>query len=191
MNENAAKVQGKFVEVEKLVSKFGSQSEQLTNAENLLQTSKEELQITSQKIEEKLEEVVSTAYRLKKACENPPEWHKEAQQWYEKATDDISNACYEFSDSFEALKNAFDEQKFKELCSKIAELTRILDECQALKNDLLDMTITVVEEVNKKLESEMTAIHARQAEDRAFMEAKFAELFERLAPPSPATTSDT
>jgi DNA repair ATPase RecN len=190
MDENSYNVQRKFDEVEKLVNQFGSQSEQLTNAENLLQTSKEELQITSQKIEEKLEEVVSTAYRLKKACENQPEWHKEAQQWYEKATDDISNACYEFSDSFETLKNAFDEQNFKELCSKIAELTHILDECQALKKELLDMSVTIVEEINKKIEVEMTSIRAKQEEDRAFMEAKFTELLERLAPLSPATTSD-
>jgi hypothetical protein len=59
-----------------------------------------------------------------------------------------------------------------------------------LKKELLDMSVTIVEEINKKIEAEMTSIRAKQEEDRAFMEAKFTELLERLAPLSPATTSD-
>ena len=171
MNENAAKAQRKFEEVSRLVDEFGSQSEQL-------QTSKKQLQKAVKTFEEKLEEIIQSVYaemRIQK------QGFEEAQKWYEKTTEEIGDVCYNFEESFGALKNAFDEENFKVLCAKIAELTMILEECKSLKDELLGTKADIIEELGKKIESEMAAVRAQQAEDRAFMEAKFSELFEKLA----------
>ena len=175
MNENASKAQRKFEEVSKLVDEFGSQSEQL-------QASKKQLQKAVKTFEEKLEEIIQSVYaemRIQK------QGFEEAQKWYEKTTEEIGDVCYNFEESFSALKNAFDEENFKALCTKIAELTKILEECKALRDDLISVKTDIVEELSKKIESEMAAFRVQQAEDRAFMEAKFAELLEKVSPSTP------
>ena len=103
MNENAAKAQRKFEEVSKLVDEFGSQSEQL-------QASKKQLQKAVKTFEEKLEDIIQSVYaemRIQK------QGFEEAQKWYEKTTEEIGDVCYNFEESFGALKNAFDEENFK------------------------------------------------------------------------------
>ena len=172
MNENALKAQRKFEEVSKLVDEFGSQSEQLN-------ASKKQLQKAAKSFENKLEESIQSIYAAKNTLDKSS---KEAQQWYTQTTDEIGNVCYDFNESFGALKNVFDEENFKALCAKISELTQILEDCKALKDDLLEMTVTIVEKTNKKIEVEMASIRAQQAAERAFMEAKFAELFKMLEP---------
>ena len=111
---------------------------------------------------------------------------EEAQKWYEKTTEELGDACYNFEESFSSLKNAFDEENFKALCAKIAELAKILEECKALRDDLIGIKTDIVEELSKKIESEMAAVRAQQAEDRAFIEAKFAQLLEKVSVPLPA-----
>ena len=172
MNENAAKAQRKFEEVSRLVDEFGSQSEQL-------QASKKQLQKAVKTFEEKLEEIIQSVYaemRIQK------QGFEEAQKWYEKTTEEIGDVCYNFEESFGALKNAFDEENFKDLCTKITELAQILEECKALRDDLISIKTDIVEELSKKIETEMAAVRVQQAEDRAFMEAKFSELLDRLSP---------
>ena len=141
MNENALKAQRKFEEVSELVEKFGSQSEQLD-------ASKAQLKNAAKKFEDKLEEGIQSMYAAKNTLNKSSE---EAKQWYTQPTAKIDDVCYDFSESFGALKNAFDEENFKALCAKISELAQILEECKALKADLLEMTVTIVEETNKKI----------------------------------------
>ena len=84
------------------------------------------------------------------------------------------------TESFEPLKNAFDEENFKALCTKIGELAHVLEECKSLRDDLLAIKSNIVEEVSKKVETEMSDIRAQQTENRKFMESNFAELFKRF-----------
>ena len=180
MNENASKAQRKFEEVSKLVDEFGSQSEQL-------QASKKQLQKAVKTFEEKLEEIIQSAYAEMRVQK---QGFEEAQKWYEKTTEEIGDVCYNFEESFGALKNAFDEENFKILCTKIAELTKILEECKALRDELFDTKSDIIEELGKKIEVEMAAVRAQQAEDRAFMEAKFVELLEKISPSTPTEITE-
>lgn len=180
MNENASKAQRKFEEVSRLVDEFGSQSEQL-------QASKKQLQKAVKTFEEKLEEIIQSVYaemRIQK------QGFEEAKKWYEKTTEEIGDVCYNFEESFGALKNAFDEENFKALCAKIAELALILEECKALRDDLIGIKTDIIVELSKKIESEMVAVRVQQAEDRAYMEAKFAELLEKVSPSTPAEITE-
>ena len=167
MNENASKAQRKFEEVSRLVDEFGSQSEQL-------QASKKQLQKAVKTFEEKLEEIIQSVYAEMRVQK---QGFEEAQKWYEKTTEEIGDVCYNFEESFGALKNAFDEANFKELCDKLSELARVLEECKSLCDNLSNLKAGIVEEVSQKIEAEMESIRTQQADDRAFMESKFAELF--------------
>ena len=167
MDKNVSKLQNKIKEIDELVEKFNSQSKQLDG-------SKEELQKAVKTFEEKREEIIQSVYA--EMCVQK-QGFEEAQKWYEKTTEEIGDVCYNFEESFGALKNAFDEANFKELCDKLSELARVLEECKSLRDDLSNLKAGIVEEVSKKIEAEMESIRTQQADDRAFMESKFAELF--------------
>ncbi len=85
----------------------------------------------------------------------------ESKKWYEKATSDLLDLCCDCTDSFDSIKSVLEEKNFNDLCVKLSALTKVLSECTELKNELENIKI-------------------RQAEDRKFMESKFAELFEKL-----------
>lgn len=173
MNENALKIQEKYDEASKLVNKFGSQSQQLQDAQKQLQNAQKELEDAKETLESKLEEVITSVYK---------EIYT-AKQWYEKTTEDIGDVCYNFKESFGALETAFNEENFKELCQKITELSQILEECKIVRDDLLRIKSDIVKEINEKIEAEMEAIHTQEIENRVFMETKFSELFEKITSP--------
>ena len=180
MNENVSKAQGKFEEVSKLVDEFGNYSEQL-------QASKKQLQKATKTFEEKLDELIQSANA---EIRTQKQGFEEAKRWYEKTTEEIGDVCYEFNESFGALKNIFDEENFKELCAKISELGQILEECKVMKDELLRMKSDIVEEIDKKVETEMSAIRAQQLENREFLERKFSELFEKLLSSTAVESTD-
>lgn len=180
MNENALKTQKKLEEVTKLVDKFGSQSEQL-------QAFKEKLKNVADKFEKKFEEIIQNVdaeMRIQK------QGFEEAQKWYDKTTEEIGDVCYDFEESFSALKNAFDEENFKVLCAKIVELTKILEECKTLRAELLDIKTGITKELGEKIEIEMAAIRAQQVENRVFMETQFYELLAKFSHPTLVETAE-
>ena len=230
MNENKIRVQNKVKEVERLVSDFKSQSEQIDMAQKRLER-------TADLLEEKFDEVIKrgndlirqygdvskqnfdSANQLKSAQEKlaRAEGHiKTCQKNYEELKSPLekqytsleqsvyatvnlkeqelrdvkklhqdslvalNGAKEEFLESTASLKNIFDEENFKKLCAKISELGQILEECKAMKDELLRMKRDIVEEIDKKVETEISAIRAQQVENREFLERKFSELFEKL-----------
>ena len=230
MNENENRVLNKVKEVEKLVSKFKSQSEQIEVAQKSLEKTSDFLEskfndvinsaneligrygdVSAQNLESKKQLEASQAQLEKtqvyiKVCQSMVE---EMKSPLEKQYDELAQGVYaavnlserevrdvkklhqdslialngakeDFLESTASLKNIFDEEKFKELCVKISELGQILEECKAMKDELLRMKSDIVEEIDKKVENEISAIRAQQVENRKFLEAKFSELFEKL-----------
>ena len=55
-----------------------------------------------------------------------------------------------------------------------------------MRDDLVGIKTDIVEEISKKIDSEMAVVRAQQAADRAFMETKFAQLLEKVLPSLPA-----
>lgn len=154
MIENESKVTRKLDEVLELVSEFGSQSKQL-------KTSKENLQKATQVFESYAKTILQEIRTI----------FGKQDLWNQQTTDDISNICYDFNTSFESLQNILKEDNFHELCQKIGELARLLEEYKSARDELTNAL------------SEVKAIRAQQAADRAFMEEKFAIILELITPP--------
>ena len=178
MNENTLKAKRKFEEVSKLVDDFKSQSEQLS-------ASRKELKNATRTIEGKFEEQIQSVYEARKALIDSLEEVKKTCEKHENATVErydmfiggIQSTTYTFSTLSDSIKNALAKENFKELCDKLSELARVLEECKSLRDDLMNLKASITNEVSQKVEAEIESIRIQQADDRAFMESKFAELF--------------
>lgn len=170
MNENAEKVQKKLEEVDDLISTFGTQAEKLISTENRFRTA-------VKTFDDKTKEIIDM---INNYLGNAGKWYKESKEWYSQTTSEVGDLVYDFGESLEAFKTIFNEENFKEICTKISELSKILNDCQALKNEIVGMGEIVIEEVNKKIESEMLLLREQQKNDRMFFEEKFKELFALL-----------
>lgn len=169
MSNDLSEAENEFEKVAELVNKFGSQAQQIQSSERALQS--------AQKVfETKAEEMIVSAYK---------QLH-DAKTWYEQTTDDIGALCSELTESFEPLKNAFDEEKFKVLCAKLSELARILEECSSLKKAIADLKSDIVEEVYKKISADISVIKAQQEENRAYLEAQFSGILAKFDNSNPA-----
>jgi uncharacterized protein (DUF885 family) len=230
MNENEIRVQNKVKEVEKLVSKFKSQSEQIEVAQKNLDETSDFLEsrfndviksandligrfgdVSTQNLEskkqlkasqaqlEKTQGYIEVCQRMVEEMKSPLEKQydglaqgvyaavnlaerevRDVKKLHQDSLVALNGAKEEFLESTASLKNVFDEENFKELCAKISELGQILEECKVMKDELLRMKSDIVEEIDKKVETEMSAIRAQQLENREFLERKFSELFEKL-----------
>lgn len=167
MNENAEKVKRKLQEIDGLVSDFGSQSEQL-------EASQKQLRAASKALDEKTKETFEIINKLLSASS---QWYEKSKVWYDKTEGEVGDLVSNFEDSLEAFKTIFDETKFREVCKELSELAKLLEEYRNLKDDVLGMGEIVIEEVSKKIESEISLIREQQKKDRNFFEDKFEELF--------------
>lgn len=172
MSENADKVKKKLEEVDGLVSNFGSQSEQL-------ELSQKQLKAASKTLDEKTKEIVDI---IKKYIANSEKWYKESEKWYDKTLGDVGDLVCDFSDSLESFNTVFNETKFGEVCKELSELAKLLEEYRKLKDDVLGMGEIVIEEVGKKIESEISSVREQQKENRKFFEEKFEELLSKVSP---------
>lgn len=177
-------------EIGGLVEQFGSQSAQLRSAEEQLRGAEEQLRSAKISIQKTKGQMCTLLTHLQTAAETLENKIDEtvqriiastkvgmeeelilAKQWYKKAEGELSDICYTLTDSLEPFNSAFDAENFKALCAKIAELAKILEEYKTAKSDLTDIL------------SEMRALRAQQAADRAFMEEKLAQILEWITPP--------
>jgi chromosome segregation ATPase len=181
MDKNVSKLQNKIKEIDELVEKFDSQSKQLDG-------SKDELQKATRTIEGKFEEQIQSVYaarkaltdsleEVKKTCEKLTGRENATVERYDMFIGGIQSTTYTFSTLSDSIKNALAKENFKELCDKLSELARVLEECKSLRDDLINLKASITNEISQKVEAEIESIRTQQADDRAFMESKFAELF--------------
>lgn len=138
----------KLVEVETLVDKFGSQSEQINKAKTDLENALEKISNVKDLAEAEF---------------------KKSEKWHEKSIDKLDDMCYKFDESFEALENAFNEENFKALCEKIADLAKVLNECNALKDELTDIKSSIIEAFNERIENEISSLRTEVEANRALL----------------------
>lgn len=171
--EEAAKL------IKELVERFGPQSEQIHSSQRLLNYSQKQLDEASNLFDMKFEEVVQSVYS---AINKQERELRDIKNSYKETIEILESASNNFNLSTGAIKNAFDEKNFLELCCVLEALTQEREACKLLRDDFLALRANIIEEVCQKIEAEMASIRAQQEDDRAFMESKFAELFEKLNP---------
>lgn len=158
MDNDLSKAENEFEKVSELVKRFGSQSKQIQSLEDVLQN--------MQKVfEKKAEEVIVSANQQL----------RDAKTWYEQTTDDIGALCSDLTDSFEPFQNVFDEVKIKDLCAKLSELVRVLEECKSLKEDIDNMRTGI-----NAIRDDFFSVKKQQEEDRAYLELMFSEILAKL-----------
>ena len=184
-----------------LLGRYGDISEQNLNSANQLKSAHEKLvkaekqikdcQKTYDEMKAPLERQYVSLEQSVYATVNLKEQElRDVKKLHQDSLVALNGAKEEFLESTASLKNVFDEESFKELCAKISELGQILEECKAMKDELLRMKSVIVEEIDKKVESEMSAIRAQQVENREFLERKFSELFEKLLSSTAVESTD-
>lgn len=75
----------------------------------------------------------------KKELEKSREQMIDAQQWCEKASNDLETFCYDCTGILEGIANALDTQRFSELCKQIEKLGEALEGCVTVKDSLVSV----------------------------------------------------
>lgn len=176
MTDNSIKIAEKAEELEKLVDIYGSQSKQIKDSFLKLNNAVDEVKKAASSVRNNMTDVVVKS--------------SEATNRYNDVLSKIGRISNDCETALNNINNTLNEENFKEICSILSNLVKILEECKALRDDLTEMKTDIVEELSKTVELEMSAVRTQQAENRAFMEAKFTELFEKLNPTTNITPCD-
>ena len=164
MSENADKVKKKLEEVDGLISNFGSQSEQLESSQKQLRTA-------SKALDEKTKETFDI---INKLISDSKKWYEDSKEWYDKTDGEVGDLVFKFDDSLDAFKTIFDETKFGEVCKELSALGKLLEEYRNLKDDVLNMSTIIIDEVNKKIDE-------HQKQNKEFFEEKFADVMSAIS----------
>ena len=202
------RVQEKINEIVECSEIFKSQSEQLNESKKALKEAKriveenfdesrKELQEATQRLEDKIEENITSIYSAKSYLEDSREDFKKAANLLTRNMEDIvvksDVAVNRYNDllekvsrinescraSVDLLKKVINQGVWADF-NQFEKTSQLPEKIQSLCDDLINLKADISEEVSKKIAADMASIRAQQADDRAFMEVKFAELFKML-----------
>ena len=202
------RVQEKINEIVECSEIFKSQSEQLNESKKALKEAKriveenfdesrKELQEATQRLEDKIEENITSIYSAKSYLEDSREDFKKAANLLTRNMEDIvvksDVAVNRYNDLLEKVSRINESCRASvDLLKRVTnqgvlanfnqfeKISQLPEKIQSLCDDLINLKADISEEVSKKIDADMASIRAQQADDRAFMEVKFAELFKML-----------